>query len=165
MDSKRAIVKNNIPVLKVTAARLQRRYANYTIPLLRAGHFVLQKFADKAAGIVNEQERGRPFVLILDKPYVSDLLRKTAEVMKIPVLDNGHMLDAARNKNINLTAESEFLRLAGTRNPLKLYCNSENSINWITGNLSHTDIPKFIDFCKDKVKFRKMERNRGAISS
>lgn len=95
-------------------------------------------------------------MLILDKPYVSEFLKKTAEDMKIPVLDNGHIFDITQSKNLNLLAEDEFLGMTVTRNPLKLYCNSENSINWITGNLSHTNIPKYIDFCKDKVKFRQM---------
>ncbi len=95
-------------------------------------------------------------MLILDKPYVSEFLKKTAEDMKIPVLDHGHIFNITQSKNLNLLAEDEFLGMTGTRNPLKLYCNSENSINWITENLSHTNIPKYIDFCKDKVKFRQM---------
>ncbi len=95
-------------------------------------------------------------MLILDKPYVSEFLKKTAEDMNIPVLDHGHIFDITENKKFNLLAEDEFLGLAGARNPLKLYCNSENSINWIIENLSHTNIPGYIDFCKDKVKFRQM---------
>ncbi len=95
-------------------------------------------------------------MLILDKPYVSDFLRKTAEDMKIPVLDNGHIFDHTQSKNLNVLGEDEFLAVARKQNPLKIYCNSENSINWITKNLDQTKIPEYIDFCKDKVKFRQM---------
>ena len=95
-------------------------------------------------------------MLILDKPYVSDFLQKTAVAMQIPILDNGEVLASADCKNLNLLAEEEFLSIASTRNPLKLYCNSENSINWITKNLAYTRIPQYIDLCKDKVKFRQL---------
>ncbi len=95
-------------------------------------------------------------MLILDKPYVSEFLQKTAEDMQIPVLRNEHIFEIIQNRHLNLLKEDEFLNMAGTRNPLKLYCNSENSINWITDHLSHTDIPKYINFCKDKVTFRQM---------
>ena len=95
-------------------------------------------------------------MLILDEPYVSEFLQRTAEDMKIPVLKNDHIFNIIQNKNLNLLSEDEFLSIARTRNPLKLYCNSENSIHWITKNLTNTKIPQYIDFCKDKVKFRQL---------
>ena len=95
-------------------------------------------------------------MLILDDPYVSEFLQKTAEAMKIPILDNGNFFDNTQSNNLNILTEEEFLGMTRTQNPLKLYCNSENSINWITGNLSNTNIPKYIEFCKNKVKFREM---------
>ena len=70
-------------------------------------------------------------MLILDKPYVSEFLQKTAEDMHIPVLDNGHIFELIQNRHLNLLKEDEFLNMAGTRNPLKLYCNSEKSIKQI----------------------------------
>ena len=97
-------------------------------------------------------------MLLLEEPYVSEFLQRTAEDLGIPVLDNGHIFDIIQNKNLNLLREDEFLRTAGTRKPLKLYCNSENSISWITENLPDTNLPGYIDFCKDKVKFRQMIR-------
>lgn len=95
-------------------------------------------------------------MLIFDEPYVSEHLQRTAADRNIPVLDNGHVSDITQNNNLKLLKEDEFLRAAKMRKPLKLYCNSENSINWIIRNLSDTKIPKQIDFCKDKVKFRQM---------
>jgi len=98
-------------------------------------------------------------MLLLDKPYVSEFLQRTAEDMKIPVLKclkNHHIFDSIQNKDLNLLTEDEFLRIARTQKHLKLYCNSENSINWITKNLTNTKIPQYIDFCKDKVKFRRL---------
>lgn len=98
-------------------------------------------------------------MLILDKPYVSEFLQRTAEDMKIPVLKrlkNDQVFDSIQNKKLKLLSEDEFLRIARTQKRLKLYCNSENSINWITKNLANTKIPQHIDFCKDKVKFRQL---------
>jgi len=95
-------------------------------------------------------------MLILDKPYVSDFLLRTVENMKIPVLDYGHTVDVKKKKRLMLLTEDEFLNMAKAQNPLKLYCNSENSINWIIRNLPQTNIPKYIEFCKDKVMFRRM---------
>ncbi len=95
-------------------------------------------------------------MLLLEKPYVSDFLEKTAIDLKIPVLKNGHIADITQSQNLYLLAEDEFLSMTEKQNPLKLYCNSENAINWMIENLSHTSIPQHIDFCKDKVKFRQM---------
>lgn len=95
-------------------------------------------------------------MLLLEKPYVSDFLEKTAIDLKIPVLKNGHIADITQSQNLYLLAEDEFLSMTEKQNPLKLYCNSENAINWMIENLSHTSIPQYIDFCKDKVKFRQM---------
>ena len=95
-------------------------------------------------------------MLILDKPYVSEILQRTAADENIPVLDNGHVLDLIQNNKVKLIKEDEFLSITKIQNPLKLYCNSENSINWIIRNLADTNIPNYIDFCKDKVKFRQM---------
>ena len=55
-------------------------------------------------------------MLILDKPYVSEFLQKTAEDMHIPVLDNGHIFELIQNRHLNLLKEDEFLNMAGTRN-------------------------------------------------
>jgi len=93
-------------------------------------------------------------MLILDQPYVSALLEETAQEMKTPILDNGQVFNLKQNHNLNLLTEEQFLQWTGKQDPLKLYCNSENSINWITHNLSHTKIPAYINFCKDKVTFR-----------
>ncbi|WP_324824615.1 ATP-grasp domain-containing protein [Sinanaerobacter sp. ZZT-01] len=93
-------------------------------------------------------------MLILDKPYASDFLKKTAEDRKIPILDNGGICNLVQNQNLNLLSENDFFCMAKEQNPLKLYCNSENSINKISENLLDTKIPGYIHFCKDKIKFR-----------
>ena len=79
-------------------------------------------------------------MIILDKPYVSQLLKETAATMNIPVLNNCDDSDFIKSGDVNLTSEEEFLKTALDKNPLKLYCNSENSINWITSKLKHTKL-------------------------
>ncbi len=96
-------------------------------------------------------------MLILDKPYVSEFLQNTAKARKIPVLkrmDHNPILDRLQSNELNLLSEEAFLDMAGAQAALKLYCNSENSINWITKQLANTKIPQYIAFCKDKVQFR-----------
>ncbi len=95
-------------------------------------------------------------MLIIDKPYISDFLKKTMKDLQVPVLDKGNFFDVKQSKDAQILSEDEFLKIAKKKNPLKLYCNSENSINWISEHLSQTNIPKYIDFCKDKIKFREL---------
>ncbi len=93
-------------------------------------------------------------MLLLDKPYVSDVLKETAKELGAPILDMGHFFEQEKSVGLNILPEADFLAKAKTEKPLRIYCNSENSINWIAEHLKMTEIPAYIDFCKDKVKFR-----------
>jgi hypothetical protein len=73
-------------------------------------------------------------MLIFDKPYVSNFLLRTAKDLSLPVLNNGFIDDNISSDNLKLFSEEEFLCRARTQTSLKLYCNSENTINWITKN-------------------------------
>lgn len=95
-------------------------------------------------------------MLILDKPYISDLLEKTALKNNFPVLNNDSAKELGLNPDLNYVNDHDAIeQIKKEKNPL-LYSNSENSINWITQNLSFTDLPKKINLFKDKVKFRQL---------
>lgn len=95
-------------------------------------------------------------MLILDKPYISNLLEQTALKNNFPVLINEATKELHLSDKLNYIEESAIIKQIKTeKNPL-IYSNSENSINWITKNLGFTDLPKKINLFKDKVKFREL---------
>lgn len=93
-------------------------------------------------------------LLILDKPYVSALLKDTVEKNNFPVLKNS--MTEALHIGRNVWDENSAVRKIKARLEKTLYCNSENAIDWIAENLEFTDIPQKINLFKDKVKFRKL---------
>jgi len=95
-------------------------------------------------------------LLILDKPYVSIFLQKTVRDLDIPVLNCSNDRELVAIKGLKLVNENEFVEISKTKSPLLLYCNSENSIQWIYENLEYTGIPGAIERFKDKVMFRKL---------
>lgn len=95
-------------------------------------------------------------MVILDKPYISAFLQNTLEELQTPVLERNGLSGLLSNSRLNIMKESQFLNLAKTCRPLLLYCNSENSLDWINEKLADTGIPEKIRSAKDKVLFRKL---------
>lgn len=95
-------------------------------------------------------------MLILDYPYVSELLKNIAVELQIPVLKNEMAAGLKTEKRLNLIEEAEFIEFIKEKGECTLYLNSENSIGWISENLSFTGLPEKIELFKNKVKFRKL---------
>jgi len=95
-------------------------------------------------------------LIILDEPYVSQILRDTIVEMNLPVLKNETSERLGFSKEINLLENAEFIELFKIENPPKIYSNSENSLVWIANNLGFTGIPEKIGLFKDKLRFREM---------
>ncbi|MBV7276860.1 ATP-grasp domain-containing protein [Clostridium sp. PL3] len=95
-------------------------------------------------------------MIILDKPYVSTFLLETARDMGIPVLDHSTVKELTPLEGLKTVNENEFMNIAKTKSPLLLYCNSENSFQWINKNFKYTKIPSSIEIFKNKVTFRKL---------
>ncbi len=95
-------------------------------------------------------------MLILDYPYVSELLKHTAAELQVPVLKNEMAAGLKTEKRLNLLEEAEFIELIKEKGEFSLYCNSENSIVWISEKLDFTGLPEKIRLFKNKVKFREM---------
>ncbi|MFA6401861.1 MAG: ATP-grasp domain-containing protein [Salinivirgaceae bacterium] len=95
-------------------------------------------------------------MIVLDKPYVSDLLLKTIANHQLPLITNQSMewLDCPSNTNF-IEPEQAIIELNSKEYPL-LYSNSENAIHWIVTNLKHTHLPEKIELFKNKAKFRKL---------
>lgn len=95
-------------------------------------------------------------MIILEEPYVSDFLKETVIEKSFKVLDNDAIRKMDLSDNFNLLNEDDVSsNLNKSFMPL-IYSNSENSINWISKNLSETGLPEKINIFKDKVKFRKL---------
>ncbi len=96
-------------------------------------------------------------MFILDKPYVSSMLRETLANNRYPVLDNA-MARSEAAPVLNLVEPAAFARMVLERESPRIYTNSENCIDWIAANLGVTRLPRQIDMFKDKVAFRDLVR-------
>lgn len=92
-------------------------------------------------------------MIILEKPYVSELLIKTLVESKIAVLKNETSKSIAQDNDINILSSEDFINAYKDDTPL--YTNSESSIEWISENIKNNDLIRKIGILKDKVKFRK----------
>lgn len=99
-------------------------------------------------------------MIILDKPYVSELLQSTLEKNQFPVVESGFPADLLPMKNqLNLVSSDEAVALSREDNNTLFYSNSENSIAWIEQNLQHTALPEKIRLFKNKIAFRELIRD------
>lgn len=94
-------------------------------------------------------------MIIIDKPFVSELLQNTIAQLKIPILKNNFSKQLS-NLNFNFINEYDAVNKIKKGEIIQIYSNSENSINWINNNLSFTNLPKTIELFKDKYKFREL---------
>jgi len=93
-------------------------------------------------------------LILLDKPYVSDFLKKTIKDHDIPVVDTEDLSQVDLCPGIRVISGISALQdVRHMEHPI-LYTNSENAIGWIVRNLEFTNLPEKIDLFKNKVKFR-----------
>ncbi len=98
-------------------------------------------------------------MFFVDKPYVSDFLKKTLVDNKIPVVNTKITKDLNLYAGTNLISENEAIEIIKKSKYPIVYTTSENSIGWISKYLSFCDLPKKIEIFKDKVKFRKLTKS------
>lgn len=95
-------------------------------------------------------------MLLLDQPYVSNFLRRTLVENALPVINTAGAL------SLDLPPETQWIDQETAVNCFKekpsqlLYTNSENSLDWVTGNLAVSDLPRQVALLKDKVRFREL---------
>ena len=95
-------------------------------------------------------------MIILDKPYVSDYLKKTATDHQFPVLANDYSKSLQLNSSTKFYSDEEAVNHYKATPNARIYSNSENSIQWIAQHLNGTNLPEKINWFKDKVAFRKL---------
>lgn len=95
-------------------------------------------------------------MILLDKPYVSAFLIETIRENNLEVIATPEAKSMVSDAVLNWISEKEA-RLNFEKNPsLKVYTNSENSIDWIESNFKNLALPKKIALFKNKVAFRKL---------
>ncbi|MGE4288838.1 MAG: ATP-grasp domain-containing protein [Salinivirgaceae bacterium] len=95
-------------------------------------------------------------MIILDEPFVSDLLLETLSNEQIPVIETPYFSKIKKGNGFSpVTCEQAVIELNTKEYPL-LYSNSENAIHWVTKHLKHTTLPAKIELFKDKAKFRRL---------
>ncbi len=97
-------------------------------------------------------------MFLVDKPYVSEFFKKTVRDHKIPIVDTPSLKDISLYEGTNIITEEQAVELVKKDDSVPIYCVSENSISWIITRLYFTDLPKKIEFFKDKIKFRRLIR-------
>lgn len=95
-------------------------------------------------------------MIILDRPYVSDLLAETLQRLRTPVLRNGVSEDLAEKYDLELVDGGEFADRANREKYPLIYTSSEDAIGWIAENLEPSGLPARIDRLKNKINFRSM---------
>ncbi|MET3292711.1 UNVERIFIED_CONTAM: hypothetical protein ABID98_005408 [Brevibacillus sp. OAP136] len=91
-------------------------------------------------------------MMILDKPYVSQLLSQTLINLNIPAVKSGE-IRIPLDKSITFLTEQEVIEQLRDPN-VAILCNSEYSVASIYPYLKETSIIKLIDLFKNKVRFR-----------
>lgn len=90
-------------------------------------------------------------MIVLTTPYVSDILRASVERQGLEVLDMPETRKLCGN-DLNYVDFETFASGSDRR----LYTNSESALKTIGELLPHTEIPRMVEACKDKVRFREL---------
>jgi hypothetical protein len=96
-------------------------------------------------------------MIIMDNPYVSDLLINTVESLKLSILKNEMSENFSSNQNLNITDASEFME--NYHENIKLYTNTESSLDWIYKHLPRDKKSDTIRLFKDKAGFRNIVKD------
>ena len=91
-------------------------------------------------------------MILLDKPYVSDLLKDTIKKNDYKIVATDSAKEVAKELENQFLESDEAVKYFNN-NPL-IYSNTENSLSWINKNLLGTDLPNKIKIFKNKALFR-----------
>jgi ATP-grasp domain-containing protein len=98
-------------------------------------------------------------MFFIDKPYISEFLRKTLLDNAIPVVGTDIVKELNLYKGTKIISEDKAIEMVRELNSPVIYTTSENSIGWISKHLSFTDFPEKIQLFKNKFKFRELTKS------
>jgi len=90
-------------------------------------------------------------MFILEEPYISNLMLNTLEKNQFEVLESQISLKYSKDFKLNIINEQNALSV----DRVKIYSNSENSLNWVFNHFDGSDFVKLLNICKNKYVFRK----------
>ena len=97
-------------------------------------------------------------MILLDKPFVSDFLKRTIVDEQLPVIKTEGLEQFGLSGEADIWEQEAALRKLRQEGPGPLYSNSENALGWMMNQLGFSDLPQKITLFKDKVVFRELLR-------
>ena len=91
-------------------------------------------------------------MIILEKPYISDMLLTWLQEENIPVLNNKVARSCSKSYALNLINDDEAI--AECKKAKRLYTVSENALSWVLENYPDKNYINKVNVLKDKKKFR-----------
>jgi hypothetical protein len=91
---------------------------------------------------VNPQYYEVTIMFFVDKPYVSELLKKTVSDNGIPVVGTNMAKNLDLYGPTNLISEDRAVEMARNLDDLSVYTTSENALGWIAKHLAFTGLPE-----------------------
>ena len=98
-------------------------------------------------------------MFFVDKPFVSDLFKKTVLDNAIPVVDTEISRSLGLYPGTKIITETEAIRAVKGSGEEMIYTTSENALGWIIKNLAFSDLVKKIELFKNKVAFRELTKS------
>ncbi|MDR0419126.1 MAG: ATP-grasp domain-containing protein [Prevotellaceae bacterium] len=98
-------------------------------------------------------------MIILEGPFVSQLLLEYLKRTGIPVLKNKFAEGSATASDIDLNFVSDEEMISFFKERKRLYAISENALDWIYANIPDKEYISKINILKDKGEFRKLCRS------
>jgi hypothetical protein len=95
-------------------------------------------------------------MFIIDKPYVSGLLRNTITKNGYPVLKTKDAIELLEGSTVHFIDEESAVEKIRSGEIQTIYTSSENSIGWIAQHLGFSELPNQVDVFKNKTRFRKL---------
>ena len=98
-------------------------------------------------------------MFFVDKPYISNFLKKTVRDNAIPVVGTDIAKKLGLYSGTKIISEDRAIEMARKLTNPAIYTTSENSIDWISKHLSFSNLPEKIKLFKDKLKFRELTKS------
>ena len=98
-------------------------------------------------------------MFFVDKPYISEFLKKTVLDNQIPVVETVEAKQLGLYDGTKVISEEQAIAMARDQENPVIYTTSENAIGWLAANLPFSDLPLKIELFKNKFKFREMTKS------
>ncbi|MDH3347143.1 MAG: ATP-grasp domain-containing protein [Desulfobulbaceae bacterium] len=98
-------------------------------------------------------------MFLVDKPYISDFLKRTVRDYAIPVVGTDIAKKLDLYDGTRIISEEKAIAMFRETDDLPIYTTSENAIGWISEHFAFSNLPAKIELFKNKVKFRQLTKS------